>query len=63
MADMGGDVGESNVENKCVPVLFLPVGLRGELGSSEVNAEPGADELVTCRRRCLSWCSTTAFTS
>lgn len=40
MADVGRDMGESNVENKCVPVLFLPVGLRGELESSEVNADP-----------------------
>lgn len=28
------------IENKCVPVLFLPVGIRGELGSSEFNADP-----------------------
>lgn len=30
---------------KCVAVLFLPVGLRGELGSSEVNAELGRSGL------------------
>jgi hypothetical protein len=37
MADAGIDMSESNVEKKkCVPVLFLPVELRGELGSSEV---------------------------
>jgi hypothetical protein len=43
MADAGIlDMGESNVEKKCVPVLFpLPVGLHGELWSSEGNAELG----------------------
>jgi hypothetical protein len=41
MADGGIGMGENNVERKGVPVLFLPVGLRGGLGSSEVNAELG----------------------
>jgi hypothetical protein len=41
MADAGVDKGESNVEKKYAPALFLPAGLRGELGSSEVNAELG----------------------
>lgn len=47
-------MGKSNVEDKYVTVLFLPclpVGLRGELGSSEVNAELGHSprDLLRCR--------------
>ena len=46
MADVGMDRGKSNVEKKCVPVIFPPVlGLRGELGSSEVNEDLGRPAL------------------
>ena len=37
MADSGIDTGESNVVKKYVPVLFLPVGLRGELGHPKLT--------------------------
>lgn len=45
MADVGMDRGKSNVEKKCVPVIFPPVVLRGELGSSEVNEDLGRPAL------------------
>jgi hypothetical protein len=41
MAEVGIDMGENDVEKKCVPVLSLPVALRGGLGSSKVSAELG----------------------
>ena len=45
MADVGMDMGKSNVEKKCVPAIFPPVVLRGELGSSEVNEDLGRPAL------------------
>lgn len=38
MEDAAIDLGESNVEKKYAPALFPPVGLRGELVPSKVNA-------------------------